>query len=178
MTDIRPKEIGVWMRSRRTWINVPITDNDAFEQAWWSWWYALQPEARKLGTGSDAYQHMSAPAAEMDWKGLKKTGKNGLPLVMISLAWWGQALNEVLSGGRTLSGQASSEEGWRRAVVDVCASINCLGSICVDVGPSNPLASSSTANVNAGRPVRERKRVRPRDEGFEEPAKKKGKSRK
>ena len=158
MTDNRPEEISIWMKSRRTWINIPIKDNTAFSVAWWSWWFALQPESRRVT--SDGY--MSRPAADMDWRKLNKLGKNGLPLVMITLTWWGEAL----SGG----------DEWKKAVVDVGAVIACLeqsGTIS-DVEPSNnALASSSTANATTGRPVRERKRVRPRDDGYEDVPKKK-----
>jgi hypothetical protein len=48
----------------------------------------------------------------MDWRKLNKLRKNGLPLVMMMLTWWG----EVLSGG----------DEWKKAVVDVGAVITCL----------------------------------------------------
>jgi len=163
MIDKRPTEIGVWMKSRRTWIDIPIENKDTFALAWWSWWSALQPEARVCGAADDGHPNLTRPATNMDWKKLNKLGKNGLPLVMITLTWWGLAS----SGG----------EEWKRAVVDVCAAINCFGRSGTNlaIAPSNiPLVGSSTVNATSGRPPRERKRVWPRDEGYEEPPKKKG----
>ena len=61
-------------------------------------------------------------------------------------------------------------------VKDVCASINCMdgSSIVLAETGKTPLCSSSAVNVAAGRPVRERKRVRPDDEIYDELPKKKG----
>ena len=161
MTGIRPSEIGTWMKTRGTWIEIAIEDINIFSEAWWTWWSALQPENRSQDT---------IPTVDMDWKKLRKTGKNGLPLVMLTLTWWGKA--------------SGCDEEWRRAVKDVHASINCMKDQCAgEARPSNvPLASSSIANsttysIAAGRPVRDRKRVRPRDEGYEGRPKKMVKSR-
>ena len=118
---------------------------------------------RVCGVSDDGHPNLTRPATNMDWKRLNKLGKNGLPLVMITLTWWGLAL----SGG----------EEWKRAVVDVCATINCFGCSGTNlaIAPSNiPLVGLSTLNVTSGRPARERKWVQPRDEGYKEPPKKKG----
>jgi len=161
MTDNRPKEIGVWMKTRRTWMDIDIADIDMFSAAWWSWWKALQPDVRTCETAED----MIAPTDDMDWRKLKKLGKNGLPLVMVTLSWWGRA--------------SSCGTGWKMAIRDVFDSITCMHrSISSQTtSPDMPLGGLSGANVEAGRPVRERKRVPARDEGYEEQPRKKAKSR-
>ncbi|KIM87301.1 hypothetical protein PILCRDRAFT_3801 [Piloderma croceum F 1598] len=158
MVNVRPAEIGIWMKDRKTWIEIVIKNIQSFSVAWWTWWAALQPDQCK----DDDVERMHEPTADMDWRKLKKTGKNGLPLVMITLVWW--------------SSTSGCSEEWKRAVKDVCASINCMdGSSIVSAETGEtPLCGSSTANVAAGRPVRERKRVRPDDEIYDELPKKKG----
>jgi hypothetical protein len=161
MTDNRPKEIGVWMKTCRTWMDIDIADIDMFSAAWWSWWKALQPDVRTCETAED----MIAPTDDMDWRKLKKLGKNELPLVMVTLSWWGRA--------------SSCGTGWKTAIQDVFDSITCMHrSISSQTtSPDMPLGGLSGANVEAGRPVREHKRVPARDEGYEEQPRKKAKSR-
>jgi len=150
------------MKTRRLWINIPIANIDSYTIAWWSWWVALQPEQRKQCVVGDNAESLTMPTIDMDWKKLQKTGKNGLSLVMVTLIWWGK--------------MSSCSKEWKMAVMDVCGSIGCLGN--GGVVPSNiPLGSSNALNIAARRPSRERKRVRPRDEDFEEWLKKKGRSR-
>jgi len=158
MTNKRPKEISAWMKTRRTWIDVDINDVDEFAAAWWSWWGALQPDGRMSNT-NDVWL---APTDKMDWRKTRKLGKNGLPLVMVTLSWWGRA--------------SKCGEDWRMAVWDVFDSIICMGNGSQIAATVIPLGGSSGANVEAGRPVRERKRVPARDEGFKEQPRKKVKS--
>jgi hypothetical protein len=88
MTDTRPNEIGVWMKTRCLWIDIPIANIDSCTIAWWSWWVALQPEERKqCVVGNDA-NLLTMPTIDMDWKKLRKRGKNGLSLVMVTLIWY------------------------------------------------------------------------------------------
>ena len=163
MTDIRPNEIGVWMKTRRLWIDIPIANIDSYTIAWWSWWVALQPEERKQHVVGNDANPLTMPTIDMDWKKLRKTGKNGLSLVMVTLIWWGK--------------MSSCSEEWKMAVMDVCGSIGCLGDSGAVVPLNIPLGSSNTPSLAARRPSRERKCVRPRDEDFEERPKKKGRSR-
>jgi len=76
---------------------------------------------------------------------------------MITLVWWGT--------------ETGCSEEWKRAVKDVCASINCMdGSSMVSVDTTDtPLCSSRTANIVAGRPIRVKKRVWPSDKPYGEP---------
>jgi hypothetical protein len=108
MTNKRPKEISAWMKTRRTWIDVDIDDVDEFAAAWWSWWGALQPDGRMSNT-NDVWL---APTDKMDWRKTRKLGKNGMPLVMVTLLWWGRA--------------SKCGEDWRTAVRDVFDSIICM----------------------------------------------------
>jgi hypothetical protein len=85
MVNIRPAEIGIGMKDQKTWIEIAIKDIQSFSAAWYVWWAALQPDQCK----DDDIECMHEPTADMDWRKLKKTGKNGLPLVMITLVWWG-----------------------------------------------------------------------------------------
>jgi hypothetical protein len=109
------------------------------------------------------------PMVDMDWKKLQKTGKNGLPLVMLTLTWWGKA--------------SGCDEEWRRAVKGVHMLINCMKDPCAgETQPSNVLlaissiANSTTYSIAAGRPVRQWKCVHPRDEAYEGQPKKMVKS--
>jgi hypothetical protein len=149
LTDVRPAEISVWMKTRRKWVDMPIKDTNTFKLAWWAWWSAFQPEER-IGGAEGVDRTIVPPSVEMDWVKLRKPGKNGLALVMWALTWWGRA--------------SSNGDSWKRAVVDVAAAIKCVR---WDAGGLDSIVEhgeSSTAGVATGRPARGRKRVAEADE--------------
>jgi hypothetical protein len=139
MTDYQPKEIGVWMKTHHTWMDIDMANISMFVAACWLWWKALQSNVWTCKTA----EGMIAPADDMDWQNLKRLGKNGLPLVMLTLSWWGKAL--------------SCGKEWKLALQDVFHLITCMhhSTSCQIPSPMMPLRSSSGANVDARRPVRE-----------------------
>lgn len=90
MTDTRPTEISAWIKLNRTRRDIEITDFDEFRSRWWPWW-AAQGGAGPLS---------------------RKKGKNGLFLVMLTLAWWGSA--------------SRREDDWKRAVREVTEMIGAM----------------------------------------------------
>jgi hypothetical protein len=121
---------------------VELDDHERFGKQWWAWWSSLQPDSRL----HDDPTLISLPTAGMDWTALRKPGKNGFLLIMVSLAWWGKA-----------SGTCG---GWLKAVVEVTNVLRCL-QVASDtsVGSNrDPLGGSSAANVAASGVTSKRKR--------------------
>ena len=79
-----------------------ITDVKAYDEQWWLWWDALQPEWRTVGT---LHFHRS-PTGSFDT--LIRPGKNGMFLVLLSLCWWADALDTP-----------TEDSSWRGAMNDV-----------------------------------------------------------
>jgi len=126
---VRPTEIGAWMKNRRPWKDVEIADIAGFVQKWWDWWSSLQPDSR---TANDM------PMIDMDWEKLKKPGRNGFLLIILSLVWWGKA------SGR--------DEEWQTAVAEFSKVLHCMlgGLTSVPDTPGHgPLNGSSATNAVA-----------------------------
>lgn len=118
LTDLRPLEVREWMRASRGWADRNVVLKD-YEMVWWNWWSALQPSSRFEPSPSrsslqvnSASRSILPPTYLMDWESIRKPGKNGLILVIMSLRWWGVA--------STASGQ------WQKAVDDVSSAIFCM----------------------------------------------------
>lgn len=107
-----PAEVSYWQKSHRCWrdqpLRPPTKQLSLFVTEWWSWWDGLQPVAR----GTKARGRSIRPTETMDLSTLRNPGRNGMLLIMVSLAWW-----------RSLAGSAVD---WRRAVVDVNLVLTCL----------------------------------------------------
>jgi len=82
---------------------------------------------------------LPAPSFDMDWTNLRKPGRNGLLLIMLRLSWWGRA--------------SGNDGSWTRAVVDVHATIGCLGTLDRG-GTSGGSEGSVTRNTAAEKPTR------------------------
>ena len=110
--SLKPVEISYWQKVHHPWKDQPLQDNNLawFSTEWWAWWRSLQPVAR-IPTGPN--DNLLAPSSRMDWDALRKPGRNGFLLIMLSLAWWGNF--------------SAANDGWRQAVADVIASLCCLG---------------------------------------------------
>jgi hypothetical protein len=128
-TDIRPREIGVWMKNGRRWKDVEIIDIERFSRQWWGWWYSLQPKSRIRDDKGD----LTSPTPDMDWSDLRKPGKNGFLLIVISLAWWGKVSNQ--------------DGNWTKAVKDVTEVLSCIQRASSGAPKVNPLQGSSNANA-------------------------------
>lgn len=143
MNDVRPAEISMWMKNHRRWTDIPIKDISVFSKAWWVWWTALQPQTRTPDASCeiDGTMALPAPSFDMDWTNLRKPGRNGLLLIMLALSWWGRA--------------SGNDGSWSRAVVDVRATIGCLGTLDRG-GTSGGGEGSVTRNTAAEKPSRKR----------------------
>lgn len=64
------------MKAHRSWKEVDV--NVAFSVQLMVWWASLQPSNIVNG-------------AKADWTTLRKTGKNGLFLILLGLVWWGHS---------------------------------------------------------------------------------------
>jgi|SRR5882762_3958575 len=100
------------MKTRRIWVDVDIGNIDGFGEAWWLWWGALQPDEQT----NMIDEMMITPTDNMDWRKVRKMGKNRLPLVMVTLSWWGRA--SMCGEGwwttvRDISTQSSAWEGQK-----------------------------------------------------------------
>ncbi|RDX40321.1 hypothetical protein OH76DRAFT_1459537 [Lentinus brumalis] len=100
----RPEEVAHWLKVlRRNIAKSPvIKDEVSYAEKWWKWWAGLQPSWRIR----DA-QLRPVIGGEGDWEALKKPGKNGLLMVLLSLAWWSDAAT------------AATRSQWDIAVKDV-----------------------------------------------------------
>lgn len=79
-----------------------IEDVAAFKQQWWKWWTAIQPKWR-----ADIFVNgRPVQRGDGDWLELRKPGKNGLFLALLTLFWW-----------RRLESPPSQD--WLDAVLDV-----------------------------------------------------------
>ena len=86
-TDPRPKEIPIWFKCGRrfTGKNVPVISSvEEFETKWVEWWTAGQPQWRDIQTWPFAKREVHGN----DWGHLLEGGKDGMFLVIVSLAWW------------------------------------------------------------------------------------------
>jgi hypothetical protein len=106
----KPAEISYWQKAHRPWKDQPLRNKTLaqFLVDWWAWWKSLQPATRISDAGCD----LVAPSVGMDWSSLRKSGRNGFLLVMLSLTWWGKF--------------SALDEKWRLAVADVTAALRCL----------------------------------------------------
>ena len=131
--NIRPPEIAAWMKNRRPWRDVEITDTEEFRRKWCTWWNSLQPSSRISETKGETLP----PTVDMDWSRLQKPGKNSFLLIMLSLVWWEKASNR--------------DEAWSAAVADISAVLRCLqgapGTVSDVAQKQEILGNSGAANV-------------------------------
>ena len=86
-TDPRPKEIPIWFKFGRRFAgkSVPaISSIEEFEAKWVEWWTAGQPQWRDIQN----WPFAKRDATRNDWGHLLEGGKDGMFLVVVSLAWW------------------------------------------------------------------------------------------
>lgn len=93
-----PDQVHWWLQHGRNYERVSkIVDINAYGAAFTAWWRLLQLSWR-VGT---ANQHLPAPIysipklhREERWVNLAVGGKNGLFMVLMAMAWWGNAVKE------------------------------------------------------------------------------------
>jgi len=91
----RPDQIGWWFKhGRRQFIerSIPeIKSLENYERVWFKWWTAMQPEWRDV----DSWPFSQDEGDINDWGNLIHGGKDGLYVVVVSLAWWVHARDPV-----------------------------------------------------------------------------------
>ncbi|KAI0039990.1 hypothetical protein FA95DRAFT_1478205, partial [Auriscalpium vulgare] len=81
----RPKEVGEWFKDKRQLDRPPIITNVAkFAKSWRVWWRAMQPAWRR----GDNWPFQRRVVDEEQWVDLRKGGRNGLVMVLITIIWW------------------------------------------------------------------------------------------
>ena len=106
---VRPQEVALWIKASRPWKDMAIDNVSKYQCAWKEWWSCLG--------------RVSATDSEADKENLRKLGKNGFLVVMVSLVWWGVAT------------KVNNE--WRHAVRDVTAALRALRLVTSSLPPSN-----------------------------------------
>jgi hypothetical protein len=105
----RPTQVSDWIRDGRgrTLAVRPIHDVRKYEEVWWVWWTALQPEWR--GAWRGRAQNECAVPEKADWGKLGQAGQNGVLSVVAALYWWACAEK---------ARDTKPSKGWEEAVVD------------------------------------------------------------
>lgn len=101
-----------WLRVLRAEIGKEptIADTAAYSQQWCGWWASIQPDWRERDSADRLIAGGTGP-----WDALKKPGKNGLRIVLLSLAWWGLEVLDTEQPHYT----KEAHEDWNHAVKDV-----------------------------------------------------------
>ena len=110
----RPQEVGEWIQRARSPSFRPNIDLQTYEERFWKWWAALQPEWRTID------QNAPSRSVEGGWEALDKPGKNGLTSVVAALFFWGFHLGD----------QRELTSSWVLARDDVCWVLNQLRAQC------------------------------------------------
>ena len=128
----RPNEISWWFQIGRRRFgekNIPTIDSvEEFEASWIKWWTAGQPEWRD----TEDWPFEMGDATGKDWCNLPDGGKDGIFVVIVSLAWWVCARGS--SGGRKLD-EALTDVTW---VLDGLISYLSTCAITPDSPPASP----------------------------------------
>ena len=89
------KALGEWMKKHCNYNAMPDLSMqiDDFSTDWWQWWKNLQPEWR--GDGPD-FSH-DIPE-DVSWAEICKGGPNSFFIILLSIVWWGVAVQDQSSG--------------------------------------------------------------------------------
>lgn len=103
----RPFAVGVWIGRARssTWRPV-IKKLPQYEESFWEWWSAIQPDWR-LENGRLVRERVLG-----DWEALRRPGINGVVSIPVALFYWGL---EVLKDSRSRKRWLSAVEECRAA---------------------------------------------------------------
>ncbi|KAJ7078590.1 hypothetical protein B0H15DRAFT_954490 [Mycena belliarum] len=97
----RPSEVAQWMKEHRRWVDQSLEEkapNGPFGPRLLAWWKALGPKGRLTKSSEDGtpgrpgLNEDKADYSHIEWTRLRVYGKNGLVLVALMLAWWGQTI--------------------------------------------------------------------------------------
>ncbi|KAJ7663694.1 hypothetical protein B0H14DRAFT_3539859 [Mycena olivaceomarginata] len=118
----RPGEYGDWMKEHRLMRDYPISDD--FGNELFQWWKELGPPTRWENVG-DGDSQTKEPGRVQGWTGdwakLQKRGRNGPVLLILGLAWWGQAICNAAAADGPGAGEAALEANavWNLLVNDI-----------------------------------------------------------
>lgn len=88
----------------------PIKDVELFGLTCMKWWHKIQPHFRQNGGELLPLPNVTQSESDGDpWVTLRKSGPNGLVIIILLLSWWG---NHAISGTET-------EQQWRDTITDV-----------------------------------------------------------
>ncbi|KAJ6477687.1 hypothetical protein C8R45DRAFT_934345 [Mycena sanguinolenta] len=119
----RPAEYADWMKEHRLMRDYSISDDFGSELL--QWWQDLGPANRWEnygdGDGQSREPTRTALGWSRDWARLQKRGRNGPALLLLGLAWWGQALCNAAAGDGLGAGEAALAANvvWNLLVDDV-----------------------------------------------------------
>jgi hypothetical protein len=107
----RPLEFGNWMKEYRPLTTDYLVGAD-FGAQLLDWWKNLGPPIRWVDVGEGKGKnkepsHIASKFWMLDWQKLHKRGWNGVILLLLGLAWWGQYL-QWGSGGWTWGGESGT----------------------------------------------------------------------
>ncbi|KZP06894.1 hypothetical protein FIBSPDRAFT_693525, partial [Athelia psychrophila] len=80
----RPEEVKGWIKAHQLFEKPPPYHRD-FSASCISWWMHLQPLWQ---TNDGNIPHTVYTCDDGDWGTLKKTGKNGIFMVLLVMSWW------------------------------------------------------------------------------------------
>ena len=86
-TDSRPQEFLWWLKRGRGFTGKKLPNIDSvkeFEKQWVQWWSEAQPQWRD----TQNWPFEKGDIADKDWGDFADGGKDGIYLVVVSLAWW------------------------------------------------------------------------------------------
>ncbi|KAJ7829804.1 hypothetical protein B0H14DRAFT_3465340 [Mycena olivaceomarginata] len=121
----RPLEFGNWMKEHR-----PLTTDYPvgadFGAQLLDWWKNLGPPSRWVDVGEGEGKnkepsHIASKFWMLDWQKLHKRGRNGVILLLLGLAWWGQSICNGAAGDGLGARKAAlaANDIWQFMVDDV-----------------------------------------------------------
>ncbi|KAI0039071.1 hypothetical protein FA95DRAFT_1458674, partial [Auriscalpium vulgare] len=85
LTTNRPGQIAYWTNRGRHFDKPAVIEDVAeFADSWRSWWTHLQPEWR----AGDWPLRRTGAREDEDWMELRKGGRNGFEMILVSMSWW------------------------------------------------------------------------------------------
>lgn len=126
VSSLRPCEIGQWMKEHRKFgDNNKLESN--FGERLTAWWYDIGPEYRKGQRPASYPENEQWPPQSTEGREreefacVRRSGTNGLLLVILALTWWGQSIvNEGASDGLGAGEVAlANHERWQHFLGDV-----------------------------------------------------------
>jgi hypothetical protein len=120
----RPTEYEDWMKEHLLMRDFRISSDFGGELL--QWWKDLGPPKRWVDVG-DAEGQRKEPSRVssdwwlLDWNKLHKRGWNGVVLLILGLAWWGQSICNAAAGDGLGAGEAALDANtvWKFMVDDI-----------------------------------------------------------